>query len=201
MRPPEQHVEILERAEHGVDRAVVLDVVAVVGHRRLEERRDPDRVDAERGDVLEAPGDAGQIADAVAVAVLKAARVDLIDHRPAPPLVHGVPFAVRLPVIMAQARPCVEGQTIAALADLARSYLMVRIEAGATLREYGQWAASNILRGKPALHSWIRSSAGGFREDLVRVSLGSLYCHLVSWDDWLRHRSSGGREGISSSSY
>jgi hypothetical protein len=90
---------------------------------------------------------------------------------------------------MAQARPCVEGQAIAALADLARSYLMVRIEAGATLREYGQWAVSNILRGKPALHSWIRSSAGGFRED------------LVSWDDWLRRRSSGGSEGISSSSY
>ena len=48
-------------------------------------------VDAERGDVVEPPHDAGQVADAVAVAVLKGARIDLIDHPAAPPFPHPLP--------------------------------------------------------------------------------------------------------------
>ena len=55
VRLGDQRVEILDRAEHRIDGAVVRHVVAHVGHRRLEEWRQPDGVDAERGDVSEAP--------------------------------------------------------------------------------------------------------------------------------------------------
>ena len=43
-------------------------------------------VDAERGEVIEMGGDAGQIADAIIAAVLERAGIDLIDHRATPPI-------------------------------------------------------------------------------------------------------------------
>ena len=79
-------VEVGERAEDRVDVGVVGDVVAHVGHRRGEDRREPDRVDAEVGDVGQPLGDAGEVADAVAVRVLERPRIDLVDHRSAPPI-------------------------------------------------------------------------------------------------------------------
>ncbi len=85
VRLGEQRVEIRERAEQGIDGAVVGDVVAEVGHRRLEERRDPDRIDAETGDVGEAGVYAPQVAHAVAVRVEEAARVDLVNDGALPP--------------------------------------------------------------------------------------------------------------------
>ena len=97
VRALQQPVEIVERAEQRVDIAVVRDIVAHVLLRRSEDRRKPDHVDAERRDMVETPGDAGQVPDPVAVIVLERARVDLIDHRVPPPLVrfHRRPF-VRL---------------------------------------------------------------------------------------------------------
>ena len=53
MRLGDQRVEIGERAEERIDVGVVGDVVAEVLHRRGEEGREPDRVDAEIGDVGE----------------------------------------------------------------------------------------------------------------------------------------------------
>ena len=50
----DQRVEVVERPEQRVDVAVVGDVVAEVRHRRAEDRRQPDRVDAQRRDVVEA---------------------------------------------------------------------------------------------------------------------------------------------------
>ena len=81
----DHRVGIGERAEDRVDVAVVGDVVARVGLRRGVERREPDGVDAERAQVGQARGDAGEVTDAVAVAVGPRARVDLVDHRLAPP--------------------------------------------------------------------------------------------------------------------
>jgi hypothetical protein len=89
VRTVDQRLEVGERAEHRVDIVVVADVVAEVLHRTLEERRQPDAVGAELRDVLEAARDARQVADAVAVAVLVAAGVDLVDHPPTPPLAVG----------------------------------------------------------------------------------------------------------------
>ena len=73
-------------AEQRLDVAVVGHVVAAVGHRRRVERRDPDGVDAEVAQVRQPGPDAGQVADAVAVAVGEAADVDLVDDRAAPPV-------------------------------------------------------------------------------------------------------------------
>ena len=81
----EQRVEVVERAEDRVDVAVVGDVVAEVRHRRGVERRQPDRLDAERRQVVEVAGDPRQVADAVAVGVGERAGVDLVDDPALPP--------------------------------------------------------------------------------------------------------------------
>ncbi len=67
----DEAVEVGEGAEEGIDVAVIGDVVAEVGHRRRVERRDPDGVDTEGGKVVDAGEDAGEVADAVGVGVLK----------------------------------------------------------------------------------------------------------------------------------
>ena len=74
-----------------LDAVVVGDIVAEVRHRRRVERRDPKRVHAERDEVVEAGGYAGQVAYAVGMAVrtggvLKATWVDLVDDAGLPPL-------------------------------------------------------------------------------------------------------------------
>ena len=85
VRPRDQGVGVVERAEQRIDVGVVGDVVAEVGHRRAVDRRQPDRVGAEVAHVLEALGDAAQVADAVAVGVGEGARIDLVDDGRAPP--------------------------------------------------------------------------------------------------------------------
>ena len=85
VRLGEQAVEVGERPEQRIDVAVVGDVVAVVLHRRAEEGREPERVDAEPDEVVEAPADALEIADAVAVRVAEAARIDLVEDGRLPP--------------------------------------------------------------------------------------------------------------------
>jgi hypothetical protein len=89
VRLVEHAVEILERAEQRIDRAVVRDVVAEVVHRRAEERRDPDAVHAQARHVRQLFEHARQVAHAVAGAIHEAARVDLVDHRAAPPRLSG----------------------------------------------------------------------------------------------------------------
>ena len=71
--------------EQRVDRTVVGDVVAGVGHRRRIPRVQPDRVDAEVPDVRQAAADSLDVADAVAVPVGEAAWVDLVRDGIAPP--------------------------------------------------------------------------------------------------------------------
>ena len=85
MRRGKQPVEIGERPEQRIDAAIVGNVIAKVGHRRGEDRRQPDGVDAERGEIVEPPLDTREVADAVAVAVLERARIDLIDDTALPP--------------------------------------------------------------------------------------------------------------------
>ena len=74
-----------ERAEDRVDVAVVGDVVAEVGHRRGEDRAEPDPLDLEAGQVVELARDALQVTDAIAVGVRERARIDLVDGAPLPP--------------------------------------------------------------------------------------------------------------------
>ena len=64
-----------------VHAAVFGDVVAVVAPRRGVERQQPDRVDAQIGNVVELFDQAGEITDAVVVGIEEGLQVDLIDHR------------------------------------------------------------------------------------------------------------------------
>jgi len=82
----QQVIEVGHGAELLHDRLVVGDVVAVVVVRRLVHRADPDHVDTERFEIVEARGDAIEIANAIAVGIHEAARVDLVGHRLLPPL-------------------------------------------------------------------------------------------------------------------
>ena len=86
----DEAVEVGEGAEERVDVGVVGDVVAEVGHRGGEDGGEPDGVDAEPLEVVEALDDAGEVADAVAVGVLEGAGVDLVDDAALPPLVRCV---------------------------------------------------------------------------------------------------------------
>jgi hypothetical protein len=85
VRPRDERVEIRERAEDRVDVAIVGNVIAEVGHRRPEEGRQPDRLDAQAGDMIEMRRDAREIPDSIAIRVGEAARIDLVNGRTAPP--------------------------------------------------------------------------------------------------------------------
>ncbi len=82
----DQAVEVGEGAVLRIDVLVVGDVVAEVDLRRGIDGREPDGVDAELLQIVEALGDAVQVADAVAVGILKAARIDLVDDGVLPPV-------------------------------------------------------------------------------------------------------------------
>ena len=79
VQPVRQFPQLLERAEDRVHVAVVADVVAVVVLRGGVDRGEPDDVDAQPVQVVQLADDAAQVADAVAVGIGKAARIDLID--------------------------------------------------------------------------------------------------------------------------
>ena len=85
VRIGEQRVEGREVAEERVDVAVVGHVVAEVGHRRAVDRRQPERVDAEPLQVVQARAQPLEVADAVARRVGERARIDLVDDRLLPP--------------------------------------------------------------------------------------------------------------------
>ena len=75
----DQVVEILQRAQRGMDRHVVRDVVAAVEEGRRVEGADPDRVRAQRRHVVQLQGDPPQVARARAGRIAEGARVDLVD--------------------------------------------------------------------------------------------------------------------------
>ena len=86
MGPLHQRIEIGDCAENRVDPAKIRDVVTKIPHRRCEEGRDPDCIDAQIGDMAEPLGNSGQITHAIAVGIGETSRINLVDHRPAPPV-------------------------------------------------------------------------------------------------------------------
>ena len=82
----DETVEVGQGAVLRIDVFVVGDVVAEVDLRRWVDGREPDGVDAEVLEVVEALGDALQVADAIEIRVLKAARIDLVDDGVLPPV-------------------------------------------------------------------------------------------------------------------
>ncbi len=79
-------VELVKGAKDWIDAKMITDVVTKVAHRRCEKWRQPEAVDAETRHVIETPEDAREVADAVAIAVLEAARIDLVQGGAAPPV-------------------------------------------------------------------------------------------------------------------
>src|SRR5262249_10928721 len=73
--------KIRQRAVVRVDVAIIGNVVAVVAPWRRVERQQPDRIDAEAGDVIELLQQAGKIAHPVVVRVKKRFDVKMIDDR------------------------------------------------------------------------------------------------------------------------
>src|SRR6185369_1619653 len=95
VRLGDQAVEIGPCAVVRIDRLVIGGVVAVVA-RRLEDRHEPEGVDAEVAQIIELRGQALEIADAVAVRVGEAAHENLVEDRAARPLVIPLRDACRL---------------------------------------------------------------------------------------------------------
>jgi len=77
MRLFQQFVQVGQRAVGGLDVAVVGHRVAMVAVLALADRHQPEAGDAQVAQVIELRGEAAQVADAVAVAVLEAAHEDL----------------------------------------------------------------------------------------------------------------------------
>src|SRR5690242_5333561 len=81
----QQAVEIRHRAELGIYRFVVADVVSEINLRRGIERCYPDGLHSQALEVVEPLRDAVEVADPIAVGILEAAGVDFVDHRVLPP--------------------------------------------------------------------------------------------------------------------
>ena len=79
VRCVDEALHVVQRAVVGMHAAVVGDVVAVIQQRRGIERQQPDRADAELGDVVELGQQAGEVADAVVVGVEERLDVQLVD--------------------------------------------------------------------------------------------------------------------------
>src|SRR5438270_10033767 len=134
-----------------MDRGIVADVIAEVRHGRGIEGREPDGINAQRvRQVVHPADDPGQVADAIARAVLKAAGIDLVDHPPlppqrlAPPLCHTLPPHLgpsRLPIVLLMPSP---GPALSRSADPRARLLVARTPASAIDR-------SRSLRLAPAL--------------------------------------------------
>src|ERR1700716_1113870 len=82
----QQRFEIRHGAEQRLNFAVVRYVVAEIGHWRREDWRNPDCANAELGQVAEPCPDSVDVANAIAVRVLKRPRIDLVDYPALPPL-------------------------------------------------------------------------------------------------------------------
>jgi hypothetical protein len=76
----QKDVEVAQGAVVRMDIGVIGDVVAVVLERRRVEGEEPDSSDTEVLEVIQLPGEAAEIADAVAVAVAEGAHVRLVEE-------------------------------------------------------------------------------------------------------------------------
>ena len=81
MRRIEEAAQVVQGAVVRMHVEIVGHVVAVVAARRRVVGQQPERVDAERYQIVQSREQAGEIADAVVVAVEERLDVDLVDHR------------------------------------------------------------------------------------------------------------------------
>ena len=79
-------VEVFERAQARVHVAVVRHIISAIDKGRRVERREPDGIDAKSGQVIDLCRDARDVAKAVPVGIVEAARVHLVHYRLLPPI-------------------------------------------------------------------------------------------------------------------
>lgn len=79
IRGLEQILQILHRSERRVDCVEIGNIVAEIGHRRLEHRTQPCAGDAHLLQVRQLLNNAANVADTVAITVVERARVDLVE--------------------------------------------------------------------------------------------------------------------------
>ena len=71
MRGVDQRFEIRHGAEQRIYAGVIGDVIAEIGHRRREDRRQPDRIDAQFAQIGQPLDDPADVADPVGTGILK----------------------------------------------------------------------------------------------------------------------------------
>jgi hypothetical protein len=105
MQRRDQAIQVVERSESRIDACEVGDVVAEIGHGRGVDGREPDGADAEPGEIVQPRGNPRQIAQPIAVRVLKRQRIDLVDEGLLPPVEASVVIgrAVRVHTVLRSA--------------------------------------------------------------------------------------------------
>ncbi len=78
VRRADEFAQIVFGAQVGIDRVIVRGIVAVITRRR-EDRREPERANTQVFEVVELRGDAFQIANAIAVRVVKTTRKNFVQ--------------------------------------------------------------------------------------------------------------------------
>ena len=85
MRGEEQGIEISVRAKNWINRPIIAYVVAEIAHRRFEERRDPNCVNAQPCNVIEPLRYSREIAGPIIIRIEKASRINLVNDCSTPP--------------------------------------------------------------------------------------------------------------------
>src|SRR3989475_2589946 len=78
-------IKVFQGTEEGIDIRVVRDIIAKVSHGGRKDRRQPERIDPQPLQVIEATGNASQITNAITIPIHERARIDMIDHAALPP--------------------------------------------------------------------------------------------------------------------
>ena len=78
-------IEVGHVAERGIDCPIIGNVIAEVSHRRLENGIDPDCIGAEFDHMRQALDNSLEISNSRSAAVLKRARINLVDDTGLPP--------------------------------------------------------------------------------------------------------------------
>jgi len=81
MRFLQEHLEVMQGAIGRVDICVVSNIIAVIFERRRVEGQQPDGSDPKVLQIAELLRQAGEIADTIAVAVIKRAHVQFVNQR------------------------------------------------------------------------------------------------------------------------
>src|SRR5213080_3107708 len=78
-------LKVFQGTEEGIDIRIVRDIIAKISHGGRKDRRQPECIDPQPLQVIEATGNASQITNAITITVHERARIDMIDHAALPP--------------------------------------------------------------------------------------------------------------------